>query len=266
MRGPPGPGPRRERAGRGRPPRPDRTRAGRRGTGRSLPLPYQLFAAVGTAPEVPRPAGGSALVFELELVAVLGVAVQGHRHLGHALEVLLEELVGVEDGGADLRALLDFGGQAPVQLGMEHEGRLLAVGDGVLGHHQLAVLIEVDADAALHVDVVGHVDGAGVSGVAVVGDGNAGLVLQHGVAAADGGLHHRGLAGALIPGGGNHGLNGVEHVAGGAAAHVFDDLPRDAVLEGVEGRDLVAHKHEDLGHILVHGFVHVVDFDCIRHE
>lgn len=60
---------------------------------------------------------GSPLGFHAEPVAVLRVAVQAHDHIGHALQIELEKAAGVEDGGADGFTLLDFGGEAPVQLG-----------------------------------------------------------------------------------------------------------------------------------------------------
>lgn len=110
---------------------------------------------------------GSPLGFHAEPVAVLRVAVQAHDHIGHALQIELEKAAGVEDGGADGFTLLDFGGEAPVQLGMDHEGRLLVVGDDLFAHHDAAVLVEVHADAVGDVDVVAHIQRAGVRPVPV---------------------------------------------------------------------------------------------------
>lgn len=65
------------------------------------------------------PAGVLLLVLDHKAAAVPGVAVQANHGLGHALQVLLEEAVGVEDGGAELVALLNLRGQTPVQLGVQ---------------------------------------------------------------------------------------------------------------------------------------------------
>ena len=209
---------------------------------------------------------GSLPVVDLEGVAVLGVSVQADRHLGHAFQVLLKEAVRVEDRGAELVALLDLGGQAPVQLGVQHEGRLLIVGHDLLGHDHAAVLIQADADAAGGLDVAANVDGGRAGGVSIGPKDNAGAVLGDAEAAADGCGQHSCPAAAVVPGGADLSGDGEGEVAGGAAPDLVDHTPGHALPQGVEAGDLVFGEYEYRRLIQVHGVVDIFDVHIAAHK